>query len=90
MQNIEFTKILLLFIYQLSDSQNSSPDEVRNDTKLLLYVAIMWLQLPHECGLKTDLNTFVILGSCVVHVEHKYYSIVLKTMLKLKINFCSI
>ena len=38
MQNIEFTKILLLFIYQLSDSQNSSHDEVRNDNMLLLTV----------------------------------------------------
>lgn len=31
MQNIESTKILF-FIYQLSDSQNSTHDEVRNDT----------------------------------------------------------
>ena len=36
MQNIEFSKIL--FIYQLSDSQNSSHDEVRNDKMLLLMV----------------------------------------------------
>ena len=34
------------------------------------YVVKAHLQLLHECGLKTDLNTFVILGSCVVHVEH--------------------
>ena len=89
MQNIEFTKILLLFIYQLSDIQNSSHDEVRNDT-VTTYVVIMCLQLLHECGLKTDLNTFVLLGSCVVHVDHVYYSIVVKTtMLKIKINIYS-
>ena len=38
MQTIEFTKILLLVICQLNDSQNSSHDEVRNDTTVCYYL----------------------------------------------------
>ena len=38
MQTIEFTKILLLFIWQLNDSQNSSHDEVKNDTAVCYYL----------------------------------------------------
>lgn len=37
MQTFEFTKILL-FICQLNDSQNSSHDEVRNDTTVSYYL----------------------------------------------------
>lgn len=38
MQIIEFTRMLLLFICQLNDSQNSSHDEVRNDTTVCYYL----------------------------------------------------
>ena len=38
MQTIELTEILLLFIWQLNDSQNSSHDEVRNDTTVCYYL----------------------------------------------------
>ena len=37
MQTIEFTK-MLLFICQLNDSQNSSHDEVKNDTTVCYYL----------------------------------------------------
>ena len=38
MQTIELTEILLLFIWQLNDSQNSSHDEVKNDTAVCYYL----------------------------------------------------
>ena len=38
MQTIELTEILLLFIWQLNDSQNSNHDEVKNDTTVCYYL----------------------------------------------------